>query len=161
MARHISSVLIDAPLEMVFDFHTDPKNLERIMPGNVKVLSCTMEGLFQGAKLDLVMRWHGLITKRWLIELEVFKRPNALVDLQIKGPFKAFRHVRTFEAAGGMTLLTDDLSYELPFRFFGRLIEKLVLGRTVKSQFAYRHVRTKELLELQRINKEASTRENA
>jgi len=147
MGHYVGSVLIKAPREVVFDFHTDTRNLPKIMPGNIAVVSFEMKGAGQGALIDLKMRWRGLLSTRWLIELEVFDRPNALVDLQIKGPFKHFRHVRTFREEAGGTLLTDDLSYELPFGFLGRIIEKIALAPTIRSQFAFRHRKTKEILD--------------
>ncbi len=147
MGRFAGSVTIKAPIESVFDFHTDTNNLAKIMPGVVEIVSLSKRGAGHGTLIELVMRWRKIVTLKWLVKLEVFDRPNQLVDLQLKGPFKFFRHARTFVTTADGTKMTDDLTYELPFGLLGRTIDRTFVRRIVAAQFALRHRLTKALLE--------------
>ncbi|GAA1757050.1 hypothetical protein GCM10009712_02430 [Pseudarthrobacter sulfonivorans] len=64
--------------------------------------------------------------------------PNAFTDEQVKGPFKAFRHVHEFEAAVTGTVMTDRVEFTAPFGILGRLAEKLVLRRYLERLIADR-----------------------
>lgn len=54
--------------------------------------------------------------------------PRSFVDEQVRGPFKAFRHIHEFEAAPGGSIMTDRVEFTAPFGLLGRVAEKLVLG---------------------------------
>jgi len=56
------------------------------------------------------------------------EEPVRFVDHQVRGPFKAFRHVHTFEPHDSGTLMVDAISFTAPFGPLGRLVERLVLG---------------------------------
>jgi ligand-binding SRPBCC domain-containing protein len=64
--------------------------------------------------------------------------PNAFTDEQVKGPFKAFRHVHEFEATSTGTVMTDRVEFTAPFGILGRLAEKLVLRRYLERLIADR-----------------------
>ena len=64
--------------------------------------------------------------------------PNAFTDEQVKGPFKAFRHVHEFEAAITGTVMMDRVEFTAPFGILGRLAEKLVLRRYLERLIADR-----------------------
>jgi ligand-binding SRPBCC domain-containing protein len=55
--------------------------------------------------------------------------PKTFADEQVKGPFKAFRHVHEFEATATGSIMTDRVEFTAPFGPLGRLVELLVLRR--------------------------------
>lgn len=91
----------------------------------------------------------------WEAEISEFVWNDHFCDVQLRGPFAYWRHchhlhseART-DASGQLlqgTLLIDEVEYELPFGQFGDLAQRLILGRQLKSLFAYRHTRTSQLL---------------
>lgn len=54
--------------------------------------------------------------------------PVSFTDEQVTGPFKAFRHVHTFESRGDSTVMTDHIELAAPFGWIGAATERLVLG---------------------------------
>jgi ligand-binding SRPBCC domain-containing protein len=64
--------------------------------------------------------------------------PERFVDEQVRGPFKAFRHVHEFEATGHGSLMTDRVEFTAPFGPLGRLVERLVLRRYLERLIAER-----------------------
>lgn len=55
--------------------------------------------------------------------------PRSFTDEQVKGPFKAFRHVHDFEATATGSIMTDRVEFSAPLGAAGRAVERLVLGR--------------------------------
>ena len=82
----------------------------------------------------------------WDVEIQKLERPHILIDLALRSPLKYWRHQHIFTQKDEGCELCDIIEYELPFGILGRLIAPL-FERDVKQMFAYRHKRTKELLE--------------
>ncbi|MGO4186261.1 SRPBCC family protein [Pseudarthrobacter sp. TAF60_1] len=64
--------------------------------------------------------------------------PNSFTDEQVRGPFKAFRHVHEFQATATGSLMTDRVEFTAPFGPVGRLVEHLVLRRYLQRLIAER-----------------------
>jgi len=58
-----------------------------------------------------------------------FEYPRSFTDEQVKGPFKAFRHVHEFDTAGAGSIMTDRVEFTAPLGVLGRAVERLVLHR--------------------------------
>ncbi|MEO6939687.1 MAG: SRPBCC family protein [Candidatus Kapaibacterium sp.] len=137
-----------APVEELFLFHTDTNNLELITPLEISVGIESIVGEGKGSIITLRMRALGLIRSRWVIEIAEFEPPHRIVDLQLSGPFKFFRHSRTFTSLGEDTSrLEDMLEYELPLGIIGRIANALFFRGLISRQFAYRHKQTHAILD--------------
>ena len=70
-----------------------------------------------------------------------------MTDIQIKGPFRSWRQIRSLREVNGRTELTDIVDYETPFGFLGQIANMLFIRRQITSMFAYRQAATKRILE--------------
>lgn len=70
-------------------------------------------------------------------------RPNKFEDIQVSGPFAAFRHEHRFEAVGRGTRMHDRWQHEPPFGLLGRIIDRLVLARHMRDLFLTRNAALK------------------
>ncbi|BCW20092.1 hypothetical protein NtRootA9_28000 [Arthrobacter sp. NtRootA9] len=57
-----------------------------------------------------------------------FDFPRSFTDEQVRGPFKAFRHVHEFAPAATGSLMTDRVEFTAPLGVLGRAVERLVLA---------------------------------
>lgn len=64
--------------------------------------------------------------------------PRSFTDEQVRGPFKAFRHVHEFEATDTGCTMTDRVEFTAPFGPLARIAEKLVLRRYLERLIAAR-----------------------
>ncbi|HVT09655.1 MAG TPA: SRPBCC family protein [Polyangia bacterium] len=132
--------IIPAPLEQVFPFFADARNLERITPDALKFRILT-EGPIEmraGAVIDYRLSLSGL-PFRWRTIIEVWDPPHRFVDVQAKGPYKLWRHTHSFEPLpDGTTRMRDRVEYALPFGPLGRLVRRLFVGRQLDAIFAFR-----------------------
>ena len=143
-----SSVTIEAPIEAVFDFHTDTKNLGLISPPwmRSKLIRESGEGL--GKMIEMEVKQYNIFPSHWLVRIEEFDRPFRMTDLVLSGPMKYFRHTRTFsQPCASLTELKDRLEYEVPFGFIGKIANTISIKKMMEQMFAFRHQKTKEILE--------------
>jgi ligand-binding SRPBCC domain-containing protein len=141
------SVLINCPVEKVFEFHSDTGNLKKITPWFIKVKIIKMElPLRLNSEIILQITQFGLLRTKWSIQLTEFKPYSIITDTQTKGPFKKWQHSHCFESKDGKTLMTDKINYELPFGLIGKSVNKLFIKKMIGKQFKFRHNVTKSIL---------------
>jgi ligand-binding SRPBCC domain-containing protein len=143
-----SSVVINAPAEAVFDFHTDIGNLPLISPSWMKMEVLKTTGEARGKMIELYLTHFGLIKSKWVVEISEYDRPYRITDIAHEGPFKLFRHQRDIKRITATSCeLTDTFEYELPFGIIGKAADKLIVHSFVERMFRDRHIKTKKVLE--------------
>jgi len=147
MERIEQTVQINAPIEKVFHFHDDTRNLLRITPPDVKVSIETVGSPGLGYEVTLKVRQFMLFVMRWHVKITVYEPPVLMVDEQLSGPFRTWKQTRRLRQVDGGTELTDIVEYVAPFGLLGRLANALVIRRQIQKMFSYRQATTKKLLE--------------
>ena len=87
--------------------------------------------------------------RRWRLTSQIteFERPHRFVDEQVRGPFAGFRHVHTFAACDGGTLMTDEFAWTAPLGPLGRAANRLVLKRYMRRLLEERNRYLKRVAE--------------
>jgi len=130
---------IPKPVAEVFSFFCEAGNLDRITPLwlNFRVLRQTERELRVGTCIFYKLAWHS-VPLAWTSRIEEWRPPTRFVDLQIKGPYKLWRHTHRFEDRDGGTLMADTVRYALPFGALGDLCAGWLVRRDVERIFDYR-----------------------
>jgi ligand-binding SRPBCC domain-containing protein len=81
---------------------------------------------------------HFGVPVRMTSRITALEFPARFVDEQVRGPFKAFRHVHDFEATDHGSIMTDRVEFTAPFGALGRIAEKHVLRRYLERLIAVR-----------------------
>ncbi len=139
--------LVPLPVAQVFGFFSRAENLEKITPPwmRFRILSPLPIEMKKAAHIAYALRVHG-VPMRWLTEIESWDPPGEFVDVQLKGPYKLWRHTHRFTAVGGGTRVEDVVQYALPFGWLGRLAHRLLVARDLQQIFAYRERQVRTLL---------------
>ena len=137
---------IPRPLEEVFAFFSDARNLERITPPwlGFRILTPGPIRIAAGTKLLYRLSVHGLPLS-WTTEIRRWEPPSRFVDVQLSGPYQLWHHTHRFEAFRGGTRMTDIVRYRLPFGLLGRAVHALKVRSDVEQIFDYRIERIGEL----------------
>lgn len=138
---------IDVPVETLFLFHQNPKNLPLITPKNIDVKLLKIPEPFEekGVVVLNITKWG--ITHQWEVELNCIVYPTLIRDVALKSPFKHFVHDHIFKAlTPTSSLLCDKISVELPLAPLSNIILPLI-KKDILSMFEYRHKTTKTILE--------------
>jgi ligand-binding SRPBCC domain-containing protein len=142
------SIAIAAPIEAVFDFHLEQKNLGLISPPWMKSKLIRESGEGKGKIIEMDVIQYGFFPSHWVVRIEEFERPFRLTDLVLSGPMKYFRHTRIFsQPCASLTELKDAIEYEVPFGFIGKIADSISIKKMMEQMFEYRHQKTKEILE--------------
>lgn len=146
--RFVKESIIRATPERVFAFHELPDALERLMPPWEKArVVVPPRNLHAGTRTVVETKLFGLISVRWEALHTVYDPPRMFEDIQVSGPFKSWRHRHIIEPHELGAVLRDDIEYEPPLRFLGRLAAPLLVERRLRRLFDYRHAVTKKWAE--------------
>lgn len=139
--------MIGLPITAVFSFFADASNLEVITPPwlHFRILAREVPRCGQGALIDYWLRWRGLPI-RWRTRIAAWDPPHRFEDVQVRGPYRQWRHTHLFEAVGQGTRMTDVVHYSLPLGFLGAWAHRLVVARDLEEIFAFRAQRVTNLL---------------
>ena len=130
---------IFGPLEKVFSFFCEARNLDRITPPQLrfKLLGQSHLELRAGTSIDSELAWHGL-TLRWTSRIDEWRPLTLFIDVQLKCPYRFWRHTHSFEADDGATLMRDTVEFAVPFGGWGDLCVGWLVERDVGRIFDYR-----------------------
>lgn len=139
---------IRAPIERVFDLARDLDLHARSMAhtGERAVGGRTSGRVEVGDSVTWRARHFGLwwsLTSR----ITVVEAPVRFEDVQERGPFAWFRHEHQFESIGDVTRMHDLWEHRSPLGPLGRLVDRLVLGRYMRSLLATRNAALKQAAE--------------
>jgi ligand-binding SRPBCC domain-containing protein len=134
-----------APPEVMFAFHSDPRNLPVVMPPTLRLVSLKTDGpAEEGRLIELHCRDWLVIPMHWTCRWRTVQPPGLLVDEIIKGPFRIFVHEHRFDPDGARgCVMTDVVTYAFGRGWWGRLISRTAVRAYLGVLFAYRHWRTR------------------
>lgn len=149
MTQIILDTIINAPIQKVFDLSLD-------IDFHTQSASQTKEEAIAGVTsgqigLGETVTWRGKHFGVWLRHTSIIsehKSPNFFVDEMIKGRFKRFRHEHHFRESGKQTHMQDILTYETPYGFIGKTLDRLLLKKHLTQFLKIRNSRLKNALEL-------------
>jgi ligand-binding SRPBCC domain-containing protein len=138
---------VSCPLEKVFNFFSKAENLETLTPPWLGFRIETLQPIQmrQGATIAYRLHVRG-VPLRWLTEIELWRPPYEFVDVQVKGPYKLWRHIHRFEESQNGTRIVDIVNYTLPLGPLGRLVHRLQVADDLDKIFDYREHRIRTLL---------------
>jgi len=120
--QFVKQSIIRATPERVFEFHELPDVLALLTP------SWEHARVVQPAHIV-----------RWVAEHTVYNPPHFFEDIQLKGPFKSWRHRHIIEPHPDGSVLRDEIEYEPPLGFMGHLIAPVIIERRLEKLFNHRH----------------------
>lgn len=137
---------VPRPRDEVFAYFSDARNLERITPRFLRlhVLNQGSTAVREGLLIDYRLRLFG-IPLRWQSRIESFEPGERFVDVQLRGPYRHWRHEHEFREAPGGTLVCDRVDYEMPLGPLGRLAHAIFVRRTLNKIFDFRQHETERI----------------
>jgi len=143
LRRFSRSIRLAAPAEFVFDWHCRPGAFERLRPPweYIEVLDAG-NGVADGSRVTIAVKI-GPIIRRWVAEHCDVMPGRQFTDIQIAGPFAAWRHTHRVQPEGeAACVLFDEIEYALPLGNFGESLGGPYVERQLDRLFRYRHAVT-------------------
>jgi ligand-binding SRPBCC domain-containing protein len=111
-----TNIEIQAPVEKVFEFYTNPDNIKESWPRDIVKASESLSGQKseEGSEMKVEGEYMG---KRDEMILEVAQKEQnkRLVTRQTEGPFQRWESIQEFQSKGGnITTVNHVINYDLP-----------------------------------------------
>jgi ligand-binding SRPBCC domain-containing protein len=131
---------IPADLDTVWAFFATPRNLNEITPPDLhfSFVRGGEEPMYAGQVIEYRVTIFPCVAVRWLTQITHVEPGCRFIDEQRVGPYRLWIHEHRFEPVEGGVLMTDRVTYALPFGVLGRLVHSLVVRRRLEYIFAYR-----------------------
>jgi ligand-binding SRPBCC domain-containing protein len=106
---------INAPIEKVYEYYTNPDNIQKTWPQDIVKESENVSGSKseEGSEMRVKGQYMG---KEDEMKLQVVDKESnrRLVTRQTEGPFKKWESVQEFQGNGNRTNIRHEIEYELP-----------------------------------------------
>jgi ligand-binding SRPBCC domain-containing protein len=147
MYQLIRKQFVPTDLETCWNFFSSPKNLKTITPDYMgfDILVDIPEKMYEGLMIEYKVRPVLGIPMNWITEIKYVHDHKFFVDEQRKGPYKIWHHEHHFESVDGGVMMTDIVSYELPFGFLGKIAHPLFVRKKLEEIFDYRYKKVEEM----------------
>ncbi len=115
MTRVQTDVEINAPVERVFEYYTNPDNIKEAWPKDVVKESETTAGSKSepGSEMRVAGEQMG-IWKEMRLQVAEKEQNRRLVTRQTDGPFKRWESIQEFQGDNNRTNVRHIIDYELP-----------------------------------------------
>ncbi len=136
-------------MERLFRFHERPDVLALLTPPfvGVEVISRAVS-LEVGSRTRFRVRLLPLVWIECEAEHVAYDRDRYFEDIQIRGPFRLWRHRHFFRPDGpDASFLRDEIEVEPPLGALGRLFAPLVVAPRLDAMFKFRHEVTRREVE--------------
>lgn len=147
MYQLIKKQFIGSDLATCWNFFSSPENLQAITPDYMgfKIISDLPEKMYEGMMIKYKVSPLLGIPMTWVTEIKTVKEGVFFVDEQRQGPYKMWHHEHHFEEVEGGVLMTDVVSYILPFGFIGKLFSPILVEPKLRGIFDYRYEKVEQL----------------
>lgn len=133
-----ATTTVDAPLAETFDFFSKAANLGLLTPSGMRFsISGVPPAIGEDATIEYRLRV-GPVPITWRSRIVGWTPRARFVDLQEKGPYRAWWHEHSFRAVGDRTVMEDRVCYAPPLGAIGRLANRFFIAPTLRRIFQYR-----------------------
>ena len=138
---------VTRPLDEVFEFFSQARNLEALTPGFLRFEVLTPEPIEMrpGTLIRYRLKVRG-VPMRWVSQIEAWEWGRTFVDRQLSGPYRLWHHRHDFEARDGGTVVRDRVHYAIPLWPLGEVAHELLVRRDLEAIFGFRREAVERLL---------------
>ena len=138
--RFVKESVIRCTPERVWEFHELPDAFQRLVPPWEKVKVIKQADISEiGSRTIIESRILGPFKVRWVAEHTAYDPPSMFEDVQISGPFKAWRHRHIIEPHPDGAVLRDEVEFEPPGSIFGIAAAPSLIYPRLEKMFDHRH----------------------
>ena len=139
--------LVHRPLDEAFGFFSEAVNLELITPPWLGFNLASAEPVVMrlGTLIEYRLHLHRL-PLRWVSRIVLWEPGRTFVDVQVRGPYRVWRHRHEFEPRGQSTVVRDRVDYALPLGPLGELAHAAFVERDLARIFDFRRAAVAQLL---------------
>ncbi len=139
--------ILPAPIEKVWAYFCDPKNLNEITPPDMKfeIVSGGDVKMYEGQVVEYRVEFVRGLRSLWLTEIAHVRENEYFVDEQRVGPYRFWYHEHCFESVPVGVKMTDHVTYAAPFGLIGDVVNAVWIRQRLNGIFDFRYQKIVEL----------------
>lgn len=146
--RFVKESVIGASAEKVFAFHEARDAFERLQPPWQETQIVQPPASLEVGTRVILKAKLGPLWQTIVAEHVAYEPGYMFADRMLKGPFPKWIHQHIVTPRSeDECILTDDIEFELPLGFLGRVFGGWIARRNLERLFAFRHRVTREACE--------------
>ncbi|MGF1587027.1 MAG: hypothetical protein ACFCUM_17035 [Bacteroidales bacterium] len=133
--------LIKAPLDKVWEFISNPRNLKLITPEHMgfDITSRDLpEKMYPGMIISYTVKPLLGFKMTWVSEITQIEEKRFFIDQQRIGPYSMWHHQHLIEPVKNGVLMSDIVSYSPPMGLLGSIANGLFIRKQLETIFTYR-----------------------
>lgn len=144
----ISHQTVNAAIEDVWEFFSNPGNLNLITPPSLdfEILSGDERPMHNGQIIYYRIRILPLVYVKWVTEIKNVVELSSFIDEQQVGPYKSWQHLHQFVPSDKGIEIIDTVHYSIGYSFLGEILHYAWIKRRLAYIFQYRKERIKALM---------------
>jgi len=147
MAQFENELWLPCGIDALFEFLLRPANVQRISdPRLGLVFEQAPDVVNPGSRIAFKVQAYGVVQKLEH-EITAVERPRLIVEEQIKGPMKAWRHEHHFEAHDNGVKMLDRVIFQPPGGVLGFLVKESTILDGLEDGFIHREQELRRLVE--------------
>ena len=147
MAIFEETLLLPISRTVLFDFLSRPANVAIVSDASLGMKFVDAPDVVtQGSRILIHMMAMGQLQKA-THEISVYDRPVRIVEVQVEGPMKSWRHEHLFEEVDGQTRMIDRIEYTKPGGIVGLLLTETRVTEMLEENFFQREQNLRRLIE--------------
>lgn len=138
---------LPASVEEIWSFISTPKNLREITPAYMDFVITSNhlpDKMYAGMMIAYTVRPVLGIKISWLTEITHIVENHYFVDEQRIGPYTLWHHEHFVAPSKQGVVMTDIVTYKLPFGILGRMAHYFFVKKQLKGIFDYRETAMKD-----------------
>jgi len=143
----ISQQQLSANMDLVWSFFSTPDNLSKMTPEQMSfdVTSGNTPKMYPGQIITYKIGIMPGIKVNWVTEITQVLERKYFIDEQRFGPYKMWHHEHFFEENATGVMMTDKVSFKVPFGIVGHLSYFIFIKRQLFDIFTYRFNKMNEI----------------
>lgn len=137
--------LVEAPIEAVFAFLMDPRNLAKFDPPKLDIRMMSTHGEGCGLEAEYVIRWFGIPVYLRAKVIECIHPKRCLLE-QFEGPWMKYTHLFELREEQGGTVISQRGDFVAEQGWANSMLHRWVIRRQISGVHAYRRASLKRLL---------------
>jgi hypothetical protein len=131
--------VVASTLSEIWAFFKEPRNLESITPPwlGFRIVGASDRDVRVGTTIHYRLRLHGF-PFQWESRIAEYVEGEQFADEQVRGPYRHWYHRHRFTSVEGGVAIEDEVDYQLPIGFLGRIAHAVAVRRQLQEIFDYR-----------------------
>ena len=134
MYKYEHNTVVESNIETTFDWFEHEGSFRRLMPPWEVAEEVKADETLEVGSQRIFRFPMGPIKMTWVAEHTAYDPPHHFADKMVKGPFWRWHHDHNISEVNGVTTVTDEVSYQVPFGPLGNLVDRILGGALVRSR---------------------------